>query len=119
MPARKGQRKAAGRQRGTPNKRTVEVKRALEDFTINFLDNKVLPPVVGNKKSKTKKSRLQNVYEKLYDRAVNDGDVKAAQELLDRGWGKPKAFVNFDDSTSISDVTKDEIDELHKRMVKK
>lgn len=131
----RGTKKTGGRQKGTGNKRNIQLKKAIEDFSINFLMTQVSSPAgkakrpakgkkgkKGKKKTKPrtiKKTRLQNMYERLYKKAMQDGDVKAAQEILDRAYGKPKAFVNYDDSTSISDVTKEEIDELHKRMVKK
>lgn len=68
--------KTGGRQAGTPNKATVDVKEAAQAFTADALN--VLASIMRNEDS------------------PSAARVSAASVLLDRGHGKPKQSLDVD-----------------------
>ena len=63
--------------------------------------SKVLNKIEGGKTS------LDEIIEVL-DKNAKKGDIRAAQELLDRGYGKSKQVIESDNKVKITGITFDE-----------
>lgn len=85
MPRPAGLPKTGGRQKGTRNKVTADVKEAALAYTSDALDT------------------LSEIMRSPKEPAA--ARVAAARELLDRGHGKPKQSVDLDANVLIADVS--------------
>jgi hypothetical protein len=77
--------KTGGRQKGTPNKATADVKEAAQAFTADAI------------------STLAEIMKSPEHPAA--ARVSAASALLDRGHGKPKQSVDLDANVVLNDVS--------------
>ena len=59
---------------------------------------------------------LEPIYNALYAKAVNESDIPAIRELLDRAWGKPAQAVNL--SGGIAQFSLKELAEYRKSLIK-
>lgn len=62
--------------------------------------DKLLPEVLGDELDDN--SKIKQILNKLADQAYKKGDVRAAQILLDRGYGAPKQTIATDGEITIT-----------------
>lgn len=57
---------------------------------------------------------LEPIYNALYAKAVNESDIPAIKELLDRAWGKPAQAINM----KVATFSLKELAEYRKNLIK-
>lgn len=62
--------------------------------------DRLLPEVLGDEIQED--SKIKQILDKLVDQAIKKGDVRAAQILLDRGYGAPKQTITNDGEITIT-----------------
>lgn len=79
--------------------------------------DKLLATVLG-KEDESGVTEAEKILEKLKDQAQK-GNVRASEIILDRGWGKPKQFVENVNTNINADMTSEQLDERIAKLFKK